>query len=340
MRLAIRWMLLFLLLAAAAGAPASPAGTRPVARVSLAGREYVRVSEWGDANGLELRWLKREETLQLSGGGFRVVLEVHSPLAQINGVQVRLLFPLVARDQVVFISQADVQHTFQPVFDPPRRPASPSLRTICLDAGHGGNDPGFCVAGNQEKRYTLLLAQELRDQLKRAGFKVSLTRSRDTSIEPAVRPILAKRARADLFVSLHFNSAGPSGQGVQGSEVYCLTPAGAPSTNNRGPGGSESWCAGNYHNHHNMYLAYQLQKTITRSLGTEDRGVHRARFAVLRDATMPAVLIEAGFMSHPVEGRKIFSAGYRQQIAEAIVEGLLAYKRSVEHSDAGLARRG
>jgi hypothetical protein len=60
--------------------------------------------------------------------------------------------------------------------------------------------------------------------------------------------------------------------------------------------------------------------------------LRRARFAVLRDAVMPAVLIEAGFMSHPVEGRKIFSSAYRQKIARAIVEGVLAYKKAVEQA--------
>jgi N-acetylmuramoyl-L-alanine amidase len=73
-----------------------------------------------------------------------------------------------------------------------------------------------------------------------------------------------------------------------------------------------------------------MQKALTRNLSVEDRGVRRARFAVLRDAVMPAVLIEAGFMSHPAEGRKIFTAAYRQKMARAIVEGLLAYKRAVE----------
>ena len=73
-----------------------------------------------------------------------------------------------------------------------------------------------------------------------------------------------------------------------------------------------------------------LQKALTRNLPVEDRGVRRARWAVLRDATMPAVLIEAGFLTHPTEGRLIHSTAYRQKIARAIVEGLLAYKRAVE----------
>jgi N-acetylmuramoyl-L-alanine amidase len=85
-------------------------------------------------------------------------------------------------------------------------------------------------------------------------------------------------------------------------------------------------------NRQNTFLAYQVQKSLTRTLDVEDRGVHRARFAVLRDAVMPAILIEGGFMSHPVEGRKIFDPAYRRQMARAIVDGVGAYKRAVEQS--------
>jgi N-acetylmuramoyl-L-alanine amidase len=80
-----------------------------------------------------------------------------------------------------------------------------------------------------------------------------------------------------------------------------------------------------------MFLAYQIQRALTRELEVEDRGVHRARFAVLRDAVMPAVLIEAGFMSHPVEGRKIFDPAYRRQMARAITDGVLEYRRQVDN---------
>ena len=59
----------------------------------------------------------------------------------------------------------------------------------------------------------------------------------------------------------------------------------------------------------------------------EDRGVRRARFAVLRDAAMPAILIEGGYLTHPVEGRKIFSDAYRHQLAQAVVKGILAYQK-------------
>jgi N-acetylmuramoyl-L-alanine amidase len=170
----------------------------------------------------------------------------------------------------------------------------------------------------------------VRDQLQRAGFAVTLTRNADSYLDLESRPALANRRKADLFLSLHFN-ASPSSRGtVRGCEVYSLTPAGAQSTNVRGPAGSRAAVTGNGSNDRNILLAYHLQKALVRSLGVPDRGVRRARFAVLRDASMPAALIEAGFMSHPVEGKKIFSAAYRGQIARAIVEGVLAYKKAME----------
>jgi len=173
--------------------------------------------------------------------------------------------------------------------------------------------------------------QELRAQLMKAGFKVFLTRTSDEFIELPDRPQIARRRNADLFVSLHFNSfPQPS---ARGAEVYCLTPAGAPSTNARGEGAGSGSSPGNRLNSKNMLLAYDLQQSLTRSLSVEDRGVHRARFAVLRDATMPAVLIEGGFMSHPSEGRKIFDAAYRREMARAITEGILHYKRQTEGVD-------
>jgi len=300
----------------------------PTEQVFINGKAYLRLTDWAKANELQVRWLRRDETLELSNARVKLELQIRSPEAQFNGVEVRLLFPLAARNDAIFISKLDAQTTFQPLLYPPK-PRAPAVNSICLDPGHGGKDPGLRVGSNQEKKYTLLLAQELADQLKRAGWKVSLTRSRDTFVELPDRPEVARRKRADLFLSLHFNAVQSSANSVHGAEVYCLTPAGAPSTNASGEGSGAGWFSGNRFNEQNMVLAYQLQKALARNLGVEDRGVHRARFAVLRDATMPAALIEAGFMSHPEEGRKIFSPEYRRRIAQAIVEALNAYRQGL-----------
>jgi N-acetylmuramoyl-L-alanine amidase len=115
---------------------------------------------------------------------------------------------------------------------------------------------------------------------------------------------------------------------VKGIETYCLTPAGATSSNAQGEGDTR-WFKANGNDEKNMLLAYQLQKSMVRELPVEDRGVKRARFQVLREATMPAVLIEGGFLSHPIEQKKILDAAYRRQLARAIVDGILAYKKTV-----------
>src|SRR6185437_1422922 len=160
------------------------------------------------------------------------------------------------------------------------------------------------------------LAREASAQLTAAGFKVYLTRSSDSFVDLPARPEVARRHTADLFVSLHFNSVEEGRNDVKGTEIFCCTPAGATSTNARGEGDTR-WVAGNRNDEKNMLLAYEMQKSYTKNLDVEDRGVKRARFQVLREATMPAVLIEGGFMSHPGEGRKIYDAGYRKQMARA-----------------------
>jgi N-acetylmuramoyl-L-alanine amidase len=328
MKLAITFLLLMLLAVAGNGRPLnSPHAAEPA---TVSRQAYVRVTDWAKASGLEIKWLKQDETLQLSNHSSKLVLAVDSRETQINGVAVWLLFPVVAHNGALCLARLDAEATLRPLLSPPKGRPGARIRTICLDPGHGGKDPGNRVGSNQEKQYTLLLAQELRTQLAKAGLKVTLTRSTDTFIELPERTELAKRRSADLFVSLHFNAAETRRDSVQGAEVYCLTPAGASSTNARGEGAGAGAFPGNRHNDQNLFLAFQMQKALTRNLSVEDRGVRRARFAVLRDAVMPAVLIEAGFMSHPAEGRKIFTAAYRQKMARAIVEGLLAYKRAVE----------
>jgi len=300
----------------------------PVQRVS--GPGYVRINDWARAHNFELRWLKKDETFQLTRQSSELRFTVDSNDADINGVGVRLLFPVAIRDGTPCIAQLDAQTTLDPILSPPRSRRGASVTRICLDPGHGGIDSGNRMGSRQEKAYTLLLAQELATQLTRAGYKVTLTRNSDKFIELPDRAEIAKRRSADLFISLHFNSAPNSASTVRGAEVYCMTPVGAPSTNARGEGSNAGWYPGNRSNDKNVYLAYQMQKTVTKGLGAEDRGLHRARFAVLRDATMPAVLIEAGFMSNPSEGRKIFDAGYRKQIAKAIVDGISAYRKGTE----------
>lgn len=326
--LAFRVLLAFLaLLGGTLLAESSPVALRTV---RFEGREYFRLTDWARANGFEVRWVKKDETLQLANHSTRLLLSVDSREAQVNGIELWLSFPLLQKEGTVYLARLDAETALRPVLAPPRNAAGVKLNQVCIDPGHGGKDPGYCVGSYQEKKFALLLAQEVRDQLKLAGLRVIMTRNRDTYPELPERPEFANRKKAELFVSIHLNATESSRGTVQGSQVFCLTPAGAASTNAGGETGDASYFPGNHCNDKNILLAYEVQKSLVHELGVQDRGVRRARFAVLRDAQMPAILIEPGFMSHPLEGPKIFTAGYRKQLARAIVDGIMTYKRTVE----------
>jgi N-acetylmuramoyl-L-alanine amidase len=298
----------------------------PAEAAVVNGQNYVSLTDWGRANGLSASRPGRGDELVLANQTTRLVFDADSRYADINGVRVALSFPIANAKGAWLIAPLDLDTAVRPLVFPQKWPAK-RITTICLDPGHGGKDTGNRLSWHYEKIYTLALAATVRDQLKQAGFNVILTRTRDTSVDLPDRPALADRRGADLFVSLHFNATPTGRNEVAGPQTYCITPLGASSTDAQGEGSNHGPTPANRVEQKSLLLAYQVQKSLVRNLGAEDRGVRRARFAVLRDATMPAILIEGGYMTHPVEGRKIFSDAYRRQMALAIVKGILAYQK-------------
>jgi len=296
------------------------------------GHSYVPVADWAQANGLKLAWLHRGEELSVANHNLRALFIVDSADAEINGVAVRLCFPVATSHGLPLISQLDADKTLRPFLYPPRTAGTRKIGTICLDPGHGGRDTGNRVGAHNEKTYTLALAQELRDQLLSAGFHVFLTRNDDSYVDLPLRPALANQRGADLFVSLHFNATQTGMNDVSGPETYCITPVGASSSNAQGEGAGYGQTPANHSELKSLLLAAQTQKSLVKNLGANDRGVRRARFAVLRDALMPAILIEGGYMTHPLEGPRIFDAGYRRLMAKAIVQGIVAYQKAIQGS--------
>ena len=288
------------------------------------GQDYVNLQDWANANKFQLT--RKDEEVKLTNRWARLSFKLKSQRAEVNGVTVFLSYPVVAQQGAVWVAQKDLKWTFRPILSPPK--SKQPIRVVALSAGHGGKDAGYQVGGQQEKKYTLLLAQELEKLLSRAGLKPLMIRDSDKFIEREARIHLAKRGKADLYLDLHYNCAGPGNTESKGVEVYCLTLDGATSTN----GGGEQYgvLSGNRQDEKNMMLAYQIHLSLVEGLGLTDRGVRRARFEVLRDAEMPAVLIESGFMSQPEEMRRIQDLNHRRHTAQAILDGILAYKRLLE----------
>ncbi|HEX5400051.1 MAG TPA: N-acetylmuramoyl-L-alanine amidase, partial [Verrucomicrobiae bacterium] len=280
---------------------------RPACAATINGQTYISAADWARANGLHTV-SQTSDKIVLADKSSRLVLTTDSAEAEINGVNVRLSFPVANDHGTALIAQFDIDSAVKPLLFPSGYVDHSKITTICLDPGHGGKDTGNRVYKgywHNEKTYTLLLADELRDQLKRAGFKVVLTRSKDVYVDLPDRPAIANKAGADLFISLHFNATGSSKDTVNGIETYCITPVGAASSNAQGVGSDHAPVTANRWERRSLLFAYQMQKSLVSNLHAEDRDVRRARFAVLRDAQMPAILIEGGYMTHPTEGKDI-----------------------------------
>ena len=152
---------------------------------------------------------------------------------------------------------------------------------------------------------------------------MSFVRVKITYLTLPDRVAIADRAKADLFLSLHFNSG--TGNGAQaGVETYCLTPSGMPSTLLRETSDDpREQHPNNAFDDQNFYLATRVHRSVIGTTGASDRGVRRARFmGVLRNQSRPSVLVEAGYLTNPNEARKIATPAYRQSIAEGIAKAL------------------
>lgn len=221
-------------------------------------------------------------------------------------------------------------------------PSRGPLRTIVIDAGHGGADTGAVGRrGIREKDVNLAVARELKDYLDRLGdYKVVLTRRSDDSLELDARAEAANVAGGDLFISLHCNSWFDTQ--AKGFETYFLSPASSDwarsveaaengtRTSGHEPGDVEFivWeLVQNQFITRSSEFAEFLQERACASLGLPDRGVRQAGFRVLVGAYMPAVLVELGFLSNADEELQLGERGYQRRLAQAIGDAILAYGR-------------
>ena len=267
---------------------------------------------------------KAEDIGRWSLKTFSVQAERNRGYVELGGVKIYLGSAIAEDNGRLYVQKRDFDKTISPILAPSTT-GVPRLRTIVLDPGHGGKDPGNMNknAGLFEKNLTVDVVRRLKFILESAGYKVLVTRTRDAFVERDDRPAYANRAKADLFVSIHFN--GSTSSSAQGIETYCLSPAGQFSTNDPKHNGDTSAQAGNRNDNWNVLAAYYIQKTLVDKLDAEDRGVRRARFKVICDIECPGVLVECGFLNNPHEAALIATATHREKLAQGVADAIALY---------------
>ncbi len=316
-RIFLTWVLLVL----AAGAELAAAA--PSIRTAWAyGRAYSNLYDMTRRFGLQLRVGKGR--YDVTGNGSRMVLYPDKRYMFLNGVRVNQCFSPVMKGGATYVSRTDYTKTFTPLLGSKRAYKHP-VGTIFLDCGHGGKDQGAAGKFSQEKNITLRLGRRLAAILRSCGYKVVMSRNSDVFLSLERRAALQASTRSDLFISLHVNSAGD--RSVSGIETYCMTPAGAPSSNSTKA--DARTYNGNRYDSNNIILAWNLQRSMLSRTKAADRGVKRARFQVLRDIRCPGALVEIGFISNAAEERNLGSAAYIEKLARGLAEGILNYHRSL-----------
>lgn len=191
-------------------------------------------------------------------------------------------------------------------------------KVVYLDAGHGGYDPGASYFGISEKSLTLAIQSRVKAKLESEGYQVVTTRTSDTYVDLTDRSRAANASESDIFVSIHINASGSSA--AQGIETYYYQPYEEyPSRINA-----------TYHANPTRLsmsdtLANAIQSSLINATGAQNQGVKHQNFAVLRETTAPAVLLELGFLSNPQEAARLNTSAYQETLANAIVAGIKSY---------------
>jgi len=263
---------------------------------------------------------------RLSGEGAELVFVPGARRFTFNGTILFLNAPMLA-DPRPHVSDQDALTVIRPLLDPsaftPHRP----LRRVMVDPGHGGRDSGALAPEpkSQEKDIVLDIALRVRKHVSAAGLEVSMTRDGDQTLSLGERAEKANALKADIFVSIHANSAGNAG--ARGIETFVIPAAGYASTSGTV---SARVHPGNTFDAASLILGHEVQRKLLSETGAPDRGVRRARFSVIRNVHCPGILVETGFLSNRTEAGRLNDPDYREKLARAIADGIVAYGKQCE----------
>lgn len=296
--------------------------------IKIGGRDYVSVE--GIKRFYNFTKLVRTgNTVVLENAKVEMRLKVGGSECLMNNVKFVFSHVVEASGNGVYVSRIDLAKLIDPVLRPNFIENAGDFRTVILDAGHGGKDPGATNPLGSEAAYNLRLAARVKGLLEAKGFKVKMIRDTDRYYSLQERVNIANTVKENaIFVSIHFNSGGRQARGI---ETFTLSPPGVSHYGSNLKASDATVRAGNEHDSANIALATALHGSILRRLGnnTFDRGIKRARFSVLSGVRHPAVLFEGGFMSHPYEARLIANESYQAALAQGMVDAIARYRFAV-----------
>jgi N-acetylmuramoyl-L-alanine amidase len=302
----------------------------------LDGRDYVTMENIAEFYGLGAIQRISEKGYTCGVGQRRFRCEINSKEFYINDLKFILSYSILDHLGQPCVSRMDLTKLIEPVMRPSRIKGAEIVKTVVLDAGHGGHDNGAWSPYGYEKQFTLDVVYRTKKLLEVQGYRVVLTRSSDTFIPLYDRSRIANGYENAIFISVHFNSGG-AGTGL---ETYTLAPRGVPSMMADGPSVSDLvQSAGNINDAQNMALATATHAAQVVRTKLYDRGIKRARFVVLRETTIPAVLLEGGFLSNSYDAKIIAMPEYRQQMAASIVTAVNNYRRAVGGTSPAVAQQ-
>lgn len=319
-------------------------------RFSINGISFVPVVSLCKADGISSEFDSVTKTAVITKGTHKINLMVGQSLVFVDGKPQHLKHSVEFYQGTVVVPLKFKEQILDPLLKEPQeagitaRTVSSRIKKVVVDAGHGGYDPGAIgKTGLREKSINLDIASRLARILKNSGINVVMTRSSDQFISLQKRVDIANASGADLFVSIHTNAN--HSRSLNGFEVYYVSPAVSDSARALNAARSavlnldKSYFGAVtlnlkatlwdmiYTNSRaeSIELAQAICKTVNHDLNINILGVKNAGFYVLKGARMPAVLVEIGYISNKNEERLLKNTYYRQQIADAVAQGISDY---------------
>jgi N-acetylmuramoyl-L-alanine amidase len=294
--------------------------------IKVNGHDYLSVDNISKFYGLPAEVVPSGSRIQSETANHPLEFVSGSREAMINGARSWLCFPVIEQGGNFLVSRTDLAKTIEPLVRPHRLPNVGKVQTVVLDPGHGGYDKGQVCRNGCEKDFALDVARKLRPILQAKGLRVIMTREGDYFVPLEVRAKIANSARNSIFVSIHFNGTNDD-PNATGFEIFSFTPRGAPSTSDMNVTASAvNMQPGSSTDAESLALSACIYHSLLGHIPEYDRGIKRARFAVLRLTKVPAVLIEGGFLTDHGESKLISSKDWRGKLAAAIGVGIENYR--------------